>query len=55
MGRPAGRTHLPKRTGAIRAGFAVRDPTQRTISDRFIHLNESAQWRCAYACLSIRC
>jgi hypothetical protein len=28
MGRPAGRTHLPKRTGTVRAGFPVRGPTQ---------------------------
>jgi hypothetical protein len=34
-GRPAGRTPLPKRTGPVRAGFAVRDPTQ---TDRFRQL-----------------
>jgi hypothetical protein len=28
MGRPAGCTHLPKWTGAVRAGFAVRGLTQ---------------------------
>jgi hypothetical protein len=28
MGRPAGRTHLPKWIGTVRAGFAFRDPTQ---------------------------
>jgi hypothetical protein len=28
MSRPAGRTHLPKRTDVVRAGFPVRGPTQ---------------------------
>jgi hypothetical protein len=32
LGLPAGRTPLPKRTSAVRAGFGVRGPTQ---TDRF--------------------